>query len=670
MKKSVFPVFALVGVVGILLGTAGCGKSAEDAHAAFHKANFDYALEDFTTFIFPEGVTNRVEMLGSPEVIAEAVKIAQKTDMQNPGVLLKLGFCQLCGLGGLSNCEAEGVATLLKASEKNIQAQNVLISHFLWKKDDVACAERLKKFAETGKNRAAKLFYATALLKGEHGIGKDVANSIKLLFEMEDEPKACLALAECYAAGNGVEKDYGKACECWAKVAESGNRDDKELANLRLGLSFMNGQGVKKDLEKAKQHFQYAYVEHFPEGIPNKVETVAAAHAGRLYIEEGRDLSYGVKLLTFALQGEFDNTSLKAGTLRLAKEWAGKVKQLCVLGETLGAPRKTKRYYGNGFAKPIMKNGQLVRVPYEEFDVKSENLVDEWNPPLVGQLDQSVDLDAVVPNRPWTLFKETAASVETELKMKLYHAEDLRLRQIDAEWCVRCSGEGGFDSEYFEKRCAEISKYYGVGAPQISKVAWSDDDKLFSRKSTVATWDLEYVTVRLVSKKDGMVFRITLKDGAGSQGAAGRVKGDALGFFPNRSSKRISGFLGQPFGVAITNPSDYTRNGDAGVRNIKISNNKLGFTDGEMKVVARSKKLYEITAIMTTTDKGKFKDVTDEIERTLGVRPAERQETGRSYRILGDAGTYEIVVTLIDNDDGGYFVGMTVTLKELQSIAE
>ena len=665
MKKSVFPVFALVGVVGILLGTAGCGKSAEDAHAAFHKANFDYALEDFTTFIFPEGVTNRVEMLGSPEVIAEAVKIAQKTDMQNPGVLLKLGFCQLCGLGGLSNCEAEGVATLLKASEKNIQAQNVLISHFLWKKDDVACAEWLKKFAETGKNRAAKLFYATALLKGEHGIGKDVANSIKLLSEMEDEPKACLALAECYANGTGVEKDYGKACECWAKVAESGNRDDKELANLRLGLSFMNGQGVKKDLEKAKQHFQYAYVEHFPEGVPNGVETTAAAHAGRLYIEEGRDLSYGVKLLVFALQGEFDNTSLKASTLRLAKEWVGKVKQLCVLGETLGAPRKAKRYYGNGLGRYVMKNGQMVRVLYEEFDVDSKNMVDEWNPPL-----EDGKLDAVIPNRPWTLLKEPSMQEEMKLCLNLYHSQDRRLLQIEAAWSLRDHGDGGFDNEYFEKRCAEISQYYGVGAPRISKVAWSDDDKLFSRKSTVATWDLEYVTVRLVSKKDGMVFRVALKDGAGKQGGTERAQGDVLGFFPDRNSKRISGFLGQPFGVAITNPRDYTRKGDAGERNIRIKNNKLGFTDGEMKVVARSKKLYEITAIMTTADKGKFKDVTDEIERALGVLPAERQETARSYRIQGDAGTYEIVVTLIDNDDGGYFVGMTVTLKELQSIAE
>ena len=300
MKKSAFPISILLVAVGALLGMAGCGKSAEDAHAAFHKANFDYALEDFTTFIFPEGVTNRVEMLGSPEAVAEAVKIAQKTDMKNPGVLLKLGFCQLVGLGGFSNCEADGVATLQKASEKNIQAQNVLISHFLWKKDDAACAEWLKKFAETGKNQAAKIFYATALLKGEHGIGKDVAKSIKLLSEMEDEPKACLTLAECYANGTGVEKDYGKACEYWAKVAESGNRDDKKSANLRLGLCFMNGQGVKKNIEKAKQYFQYAYVEHFPEGVPNKVETTAAAHAGRLYIEEGRDLSYGVKLLVSA----------------------------------------------------------------------------------------------------------------------------------------------------------------------------------------------------------------------------------------------------------------------------------------------------------------------------------------------------------------------------------
>lgn len=55
-------------------------------------------------------------------------------------------------------------------------------------------------------------------------------------------------LGDCYASGEGVDKDLKVANELYAKSAEQGNA----WAQYELGLNYSDGKGIQKDLEKAK----------------------------------------------------------------------------------------------------------------------------------------------------------------------------------------------------------------------------------------------------------------------------------------------------------------------------------------------------------------------------------------------------------------------------------
>lgn len=644
----------------LIVALGGCRKSVEDAYAAFSMANFDSALKDYVTSIDERGLAHRVDMLGAKDLIDEAVQVALKTDQEAAGVQCRLAFCYLCGLGGLVADEAKAIALLQKAGAQNdIQAQNMLLSVLKAKADETAFAKWLAAYAQTGNNQAAKIIYGKALLNGTDGLPKDPKAAVALL-EPLDDAEVDLFLAGCYAKGEGVEKDASRAVELWTKVCDgSGHRETRERAQLNLGLCFMNGTGVGKDIDKAQHYLQLAFINSYPGSPKNPTEAVAAAHAGRLYIEGGKDLTYGVSVLAFALQGDLQDAKLKADTLRLAKEWVVKAKQYCVLGETLGADRVAKRWH-TGALSSVDDSGHPIE--YTKFDVSSNNLVDEWNPPLY------VDAKYAPENHPWTYYKDRDGDY-VWVEMLLHHTPAKKLFRIDARWSSRARyGQGAFNNEYFQEKCKEVSEYYKAGDPVVTKETWGDHDRVFGRKSTVATWSLKYVRVQLVNGEEGITFSIVRNDLLGRN----EPKEDRMGFFPDKQSNKISGFLHQRFGVAVPNPGDYARWGDAGKRSITISNNKMGFAEGQMKIVAKTKKLYEITAILQTTEEGKFRDVCKEIEAGLGVKAVESQEDGRQYSVKGDNGNYEIVVARVsdDKDARKQSVVVVVTLTELKAIAE
>jgi len=63
-------------------------------------------------------------------------------------------------------------------------------------------------------------------------------------------------LGECYLNGNGIEKNYSLAVECFQKVLMTA--DGHPAANYNIACCYLYGQGVKKDSEKAFAHFANA----------------------------------------------------------------------------------------------------------------------------------------------------------------------------------------------------------------------------------------------------------------------------------------------------------------------------------------------------------------------------------------------------------------------------
>ena len=63
-----------------------------------------------------------------------------------------------------------------------------------------------------------------------------------------EKPKAQFRLGSLYYNGDGVERNLDKAKYWWEKAAEQGDSD----AQVSLGSMYLYGEGVEQDLEKAR----------------------------------------------------------------------------------------------------------------------------------------------------------------------------------------------------------------------------------------------------------------------------------------------------------------------------------------------------------------------------------------------------------------------------------
>ena len=57
-----------------------------------------------------------------------------------------------------------------------------------------------------------------------------------------------------YYKGHGFDQENTNAIECFKKAAEQGHAD----AQYNLGVIYLNGHGVFKDYNQAKQYFEKA----------------------------------------------------------------------------------------------------------------------------------------------------------------------------------------------------------------------------------------------------------------------------------------------------------------------------------------------------------------------------------------------------------------------------
>lgn len=71
-----------------------------------------------------------------------------------------------------------------------------------------------------------------------------------------------LEIGQCYFYGIGVKQDYAAAVECFQKVATdlAGQVCDADVddAHHFLGLAYLEGKGVKRNIKKARAHFETA----------------------------------------------------------------------------------------------------------------------------------------------------------------------------------------------------------------------------------------------------------------------------------------------------------------------------------------------------------------------------------------------------------------------------
>ncbi len=131
----------------------------------------------------------------------------------------------------------------------------------------------LGRAVQQGHTGALKKLQAFAATSGDHpesqyllgrfyaeGIGtaKDSVQAVKWFSQATEQQTLCipayLSLGNCYAKGEGVDKNICLAINSWRVAARHGDRE----AMYQLGLCYANGDGVDRDMEKAVKWWRKA----------------------------------------------------------------------------------------------------------------------------------------------------------------------------------------------------------------------------------------------------------------------------------------------------------------------------------------------------------------------------------------------------------------------------
>jgi len=141
--------------------------------------------------------------------------------------------------------------------------------------EDVDAAEQakeaLKQFDEASKRLEANMAAMRNKGSGINADGEVVEEAIKCMLEKDFQKAASLfqqaaeqghmgaqsMIGECYAEGNGVEQDWGKARYWCAKAAKHDKQGDAAAQNY-LGYMYYNGYGGITNKTKAKYWFSKA----------------------------------------------------------------------------------------------------------------------------------------------------------------------------------------------------------------------------------------------------------------------------------------------------------------------------------------------------------------------------------------------------------------------------
>lgn len=171
----------------------------------------------------------------------------------------ELGFMYLNG-EGTPIIKSEGVKWLIKAGENgDAMAQRTL--GFMYRNGDVVYkseSEAIKWF-----RKAAPKFYETARgsMKSD---GQVALQFFSWVCEMRQAPYDVWSLFHIgeiyYYAEGGVHTDYQEAAKYFKAASDLGN----QVAMYYMGICYETGNGVPKDMIKAKDYYKKSGYEHVP----------------------------------------------------------------------------------------------------------------------------------------------------------------------------------------------------------------------------------------------------------------------------------------------------------------------------------------------------------------------------------------------------------------------
>ncbi|MBN2869791.1 MAG: sel1 repeat family protein [Campylobacterales bacterium] len=92
----------------------------------------------------------------------------------------------------------------------------------------------------------------------------------------EEDPRCAFALATLYYNGQGVERNFTRSTEYYARAAEAGILP----AQVSAGFAYANAMGVPEDFDKAAHYLKMAVAQGEPAAKVTLAEIYAKGHAG------------------------------------------------------------------------------------------------------------------------------------------------------------------------------------------------------------------------------------------------------------------------------------------------------------------------------------------------------------------------------------------------------
>ncbi len=122
--------------------------------------------------------------------------------------------------------------------------------------------EKLQDYAATSGDHPKAQYLLGRFYAEGIGTAKDSTQAVKWFTRATEQQTLCipayLSLANCYAKGEGVDKNISLAIKCWRSAARHGDRE----AMYQLGVCYANGDGVDRDMKEAVNCWEHAGKNH------------------------------------------------------------------------------------------------------------------------------------------------------------------------------------------------------------------------------------------------------------------------------------------------------------------------------------------------------------------------------------------------------------------------
>lgn len=119
----------------------------------------------------------------------------------------------------------------------------------VWAADDQPIELKMIAQEAVDGDDGAQLLYGLAYLEGRYNLKPDAVKAVYWLRRSAraENAYAQMILGNCYAEGQGVEKNPEQAVKWWRRSGEKGN----DKAQYLLGKAYLDGSGINKDTKQA-----------------------------------------------------------------------------------------------------------------------------------------------------------------------------------------------------------------------------------------------------------------------------------------------------------------------------------------------------------------------------------------------------------------------------------